>query len=602
MDRVAVFAKVLAIPRRVENCLAATALLAMAVLPALELFLRAVFNWGVPGSSAYVQNLTLWVGFLGALLASRDDRHLTLFSVAGFLPQRAREVTTVFAACVSAAVASGLSWASLQFVRADMASPVIIAGWLPVWVVESILPVTFAVIALRFVTKVKGVSARLLAFLGIPGAAVVGFLLAPYGSQLLWPGIAGLFVTAILGAPIFVLLGGTALLLFFADASPVAAIPVETYRLVVSPSIPAIPLFTLAGYILAESGASRRLVHLFRALFGWLPGGLAVVVTLVCAFFTTFTGASGVTILALGGLLLPVLLENGYKDRFSVGLLTSTGSLGLLFPPSLAVILYGVVAHVSILDLFKAGIIPGFLLVAAVSILGIREGVRLPGPRPSFDAREAGAAIWESKWELLIPVIVLGGLFGGLCTLIEAAAITVVYSLFVEMVIHRELHPTRNLPTVLIKCLALIGGVFAILGVAMGLTNYLVDAEVPMKAAEWFKTNMHSRTLFLLGLNLFLLLVGCLLDIFSAIAIVVPLILPISKVFGIDPLHLGMIFLINLQLGYLTPPVGLNLFFASFRFERPLAEICRDVIPFFLIIVVVLLLITYVPILSLMCV
>ena len=559
-----------------------------------------------------------------------------------------------------------------------MASPVIIAGWLPVWVVESILPVTFAVIALRFVTKVKGVSARLLAFLGIPGAAVVGFLLAPYSSQLLWPGIAGLFVTAILGAPIFVLLGGTALLLFFADASPVAAIPVETYRLVVSPSIPAIPLFTLAGYILAESGASRRLVHLFRALFGWLPGGLAVVVTLVCAFFTTFTGASGVTILALGGLLLPVLLENGYKDRFSVGLLTSTGSLGLLFPPSLAVILYGVVAHVSILDLFKAGIIPGFLLVAAVSILGIREGVRLPGPRPSFDAREAGAAIWESKWELLIPVIVLGGrrtavahgvvahvsildlfkagiipgfllvaavsilgiregvrlpgprpsfdareagaaiweskwellipvivlggLFGGLCTLIEAAAITVVYSLFVEMVIHRELHPTRNLPTVLIKCLALIGGVFAILGVAMGLTNYLVDAEVPMKAAEWFKTNMHSRTLFLLGLNLFLLLVGCLLDIFSAIAIVVPLILPISKVFGIDPLHLGMIFLINLQLGYLTPPVGLNLFFASFRFERPLAEICRDVIPFFLIIVVVLLLITYVPILSLMCV
>ncbi len=400
------------------------------------------------------------------------------------------------------------------------------------------------------------------------------------------------------GAPIFVVLGGVALLLFFADAVPVASIPVETYRIVVSPSLPTIPLFTLTGYILAEGGASRRLVRLFRALFGWMPGGLAIAATLVCAFFTTFTGASGVTILALGGLLLPVLIKNGYPERFSVGLLTATGSLGLLFPPSLAVILYGVVAHVPIQDLFKAGIVPGFLLVAAISIFVVREGLRSKVPRPAFDVWEMATAVWESKWEILLPVVALVAIFGGFCTLIEAAAITVVYALVVETVIHRELHITRDLPRVLLQCITLIGGVFVILGVAMGLTNYLVDAEVPMKAAEWVQAHIHSRVLFLLVLNLFLLIVGALMDIFSAIVVVVPLILPIGQAFGIHPLHLGMIFLANLELGYLTPPVGMNLFLASYRFDKPLVQVYRHAIPFFLVLLLVVLLITYIPALT----
>jgi C4-dicarboxylate transporter DctM subunit len=329
-----------------------------------------------------------------------------------------------------------------------------------------------------------------------------------------------------------------------------------------------------------------------------MPGGLPIAATLVCAFFTTFTGASGVTILALGGLLLPVLLQSGYLERFSVGLLTATGSIGLLFPPSLPVILYGVVAHVPIPDLFKAGILPGILMIAAVCVFGALEGIRSKTPRPGFSTCEAIAALWESKWEILLPVIALVGIFGGFCTLIEAAAVTVVYALVVETMIYRDLHLVRDLPRVLVKCVTLVGGVFIILGVAMGLTNYLVDAEVPAKAAMWVQSHIHSRTLFLLGLNGFLLIVGCLMDIFSAIVVVVPLILPISHVFGINPFHLGMIFLANLELGYLTPPVGMNLFLASYWFEKPLIQVYRDAVPFFLLLLVVVLLITYFPVLT----
>lgn len=599
MIRVSLLRNLTALGRWAENSLAGLALLAMAVLPVVEITLRYFFNTGIPASSTFVQNLTLWVGFLGAVLATRDSGHLTFLPGRSFLPAAVQKLGNTLRATVSSAVAASLGWASFEFVRADVQSPVIIAGWLPTWVVEAILPVTFCAIAMRFVMQAETGLARLVALLGIPAVAVIGFLLTPYAHNLLWPGVITLLVAAILGAPIFIILGGVTLLLLQAEGTPAAAIPVETYRLVVSPSIPAIPLFTLAGYVLAEGGASRRLVRVFRAWFGWLPGGLAVVVTLLCAFFTTFTGASGVTILALGGLLLPVLLDSGYREKFSVGLLTATGSIGLLFPPSLAVILYGVVAHVSILDLFKAGILPGALLVASACVLGVREGRRQTGPRIPFDLREATSAIWEAKWELLAPVLVLVSLFGGFGTLIESAAITAAYTIFVEVVIHRELHPTRDLPAVLVKCLTLIGGVFAILGVAMGLTNYLVDAEIPMNVASWFEAHIESKMLFLLALNLFLLLVGCLLDIFSAITIVVPLIQPISQVFGIDPLHLGMIFLLNMQLGYLTPPVGLDLFFASYRFGKPLAQVCRDTIPFFLVMLLVVLLVTYVPWLAL---
>ncbi len=584
-----------ALGRRAENAVTVGALLLMAFLPVIEMVLRTSFGAILPGASGYVQNLTLWVGFLGAMIASRERRHLNLSAGSLVLPPRWQKLTGPFTAAVSAAVAAGLFWASAQFVRVELDAPERLGGWLPVWAVETVLPVAFAVIMIRFVLQAGEWRARALAFLGIPAAAAIGFLLDPYAAQLLWPAIAVLIVTIFLGAPIFVVLGGAALMLFHADGVPVAAVPVETYRIVVSPTIPAIPLFTLTGYLLAEGGASRRMVRLFRALFAWMPGGLAIATTLVCAFFTTFTGASGVAILAVGGVLLPVLLKNGYGERFSLGLLTSTGSIGLLFPPSLAVILYGVVSHAPIPDLFMAGIVPGILMVSVVCVLGVGEALRAKVPRTSFAAREALAALWESKWEVGLPTLVLVGIFGGFTTLTEAAALTVVYALGVETVIHRELHPTRDIPRVLIQCVTLIGGVFVILGVAMGLANYLVDAEVPMRAAAWVKTHVESRILFLLALNIFLLIVGCFMDIFSAIVVVVPLIVPISQAFGIHPLHLGMIFLTNLELGYLTPPLGLNLFLAAFRFDKPVVTVYRSALRFLLVLVLVVLVVTYVP-------
>jgi tripartite ATP-independent transporter DctM subunit len=585
--------------RQGENILMAAALLAMGVFPVLEMVLRALWNTGIPGSSGYVQHLTLWVGFLGAMVAAREGRHLSLSTGIVSLPPLVDRLTDVVAAAVSAAVAAALAWASLRFVQVEFESPVVIGGWLPLWAVETILPASFAVIAVRFVARAETWTDRAFVGLGIPAAAGIGFLLEPFAGEIVLPTLVGLVAAAFLGAPIFVVLGGTALALLFAEGVPVAAIPVEAYRIIVSPSIPTIPLFTLTGYLLAEGGASRRLVRLFRALFGWLPGGLAIAAAVVCAFFTTFTGASGVTILALGGLLLPVLLASGYPQRFSLGLLTATGSIGLLFPPSLAIILYGVVAHVPIPDLFKAGVVPGLLMVVAVAGFGVYMAMRAGAPRPPFDAREAAAALWQAKWEILLPGVVLFSIFGGFATLIEAAAITALYALVVEVVIHRDLHPTQDLPPILLKSATLIGGVFVILGVAMGMTNYLVDAQIPMKAAAWVTAHVDSRLLFLLMLNLFLLIVGCLMDIFSAIVVVVPLILPMGQAFGIDPIHLGIIFLVNLELGYLTPPVGMNVFFASHRFDQPLVHMYRCALPFLLILVVVLLLVTYVPILTL---
>jgi tripartite ATP-independent transporter DctM subunit len=588
-------ARLLTLARWSEDTAVGLALLAMGLLPVVELLLRGLFGGGLPGSLGYVQNLTLWVGFLGAIVASREGRHLNLSTGLVDLPERWQRLADGATGAVSAAVGTGLFWASLQFVRSEMADPVRLGGWLPLWCVELILPFSFLIITARFVSQAGGPRQRAVAALGIAAAAGIGFLLAPLPQGLVWPALLGLAVAAVLGAPIFVALGGAALVLFLADGVPVAAIPVEAYRIVVSPTIPTIPLFTLTGFLLSEGGAGRRLVRLFHAWFGWLPGGLVIATTLVCAFFTTFTGASGVGILALGGLLLPILLKSGLPERFSLGLLTATGSIGLLFPPSLAVILYGVVAHVPIPDLFLAGLVPGLLMIAAVAAYGVYQALRQDAPRPRFSAREALAALWAAKWEIALPAIVLAGIFGGYGTLVEVAALSAAYALFVETAVHRELHPFRDLPRILVRCGCLIGGVFAILGIAMGLSNYMVDAEVPMQAAAWVEARIDSRIVFLLALNIGLLIVGCLMDLFSAIVVVVPLILPMAELFGLHPLHLAMIFLVNLELGYLTPPVGLNLFLAAYRFERPLAEIYMSVLPFLLALLLVVLAVTYLP-------
>jgi tripartite ATP-independent transporter DctM subunit len=577
-----------------EDGLAVAAFLGMGILPVLELALRSAFGVGVPGSFGYVQHLTLWVAFLGAMIASREQRHIMLFHGLSVLPERYRRPSRAVVSGISAAVATGLCWASVAFVLSETESGTRLGGWLPVWVAETILPIAFGAIGLRFVQQAGDWSARAVAIAIVLIAGAGGLLLSDYGASLVWPAIITLIAAAVFGAPIFVVIGGAALILFFADQVPVAAIPVETYRIVVSPLIPAIPLFTLTGYLLAEGQSSRRLLRLFRAVFGWMPGGLVIATTLVCAFFSTFTGASGVTILALGGLLLPVLTGAGLSERFAMGLVTSTGSIGLLFPPSLAVILYGVVARVPIGDLYVAAFIPGLIMVAAVSLYGLREGLRSTVPRPPFSPREIAAAVMEAKWEIFLPAVALFAIFGGFTSLIEAAALTVVYALLMQTAIHRDISLSA-LPAVIVRSTAVIGGVFAILGVAMGLTNYLVDAMVPMQAADWVRTYVQSPLVFLLVLNVFLLIVGCLMDIFSAIIVVVPLIQPISQSFGIDPLHLGVIFLVNLELGYLHPPVGMNLLLAALRFDRPVLTIFWGVLPFFAALLAVVLLVTYVP-------
>jgi len=388
-------------------------------------------------------------------------------------------------------------------------------------------------------------------------------------------------------------------LLFLAEGVPAAAVPVETYRLVVSPTLPAIPLFTLSGFMLAQGGASERLLRVFRALFGWVPGGTAIVAAMSCAFFTVLTGGSGVTILALGGLLFQALRSDGYRERFSLGLLTASGSLGLLFPPALPLMLYGIVAQIAIPDLFLGGLVPGLLLLLLVAAWGVREGVVTRAGRQSFSLREARSAIWVGKWELALPLVVLGSIFSGYATLVESAALTVLYTFAVESLVHRDLSFRRDLPKVLVECLVLIGGVLIILAVAMGFTNYLVDVQVPARIVDWVQTYIHSPLTFLLCLNLLLLLVGCLMDIFSAIVVVVPLIVPLGAAFGIDPIHLGIIFVANLELGYLTPPVGLNLFLAAYRFERPVLQIWRAAVPMLVILAIGVLLITYVPALTL---
>ncbi len=412
-----------------------------------------------------------------------------------------------------------------------------------------------------------------------------------------------LILLALLGMPLFAVIGAAALLGFHAGDVDLSVVAIELYRLAEMPTLLAIPLFTFAGYLLSESGAPVRLVALTRALLGWLPGGLALVALAACAFFTAFTGASGVTIVALGALLYPALRHGGYGERFSLGLVTTSGSLGLLFAPSLPLILYGIVAQqlgvgrpFTLDELFLAGLLPGALMVALLSGWSMWANRALPLSR--FSRAEARAALWAARWELPLPVVVLGGIYGGVVAVSEAAAVTVIYVLVVEVLIHREI-PLRELPRVMREAMLLVGGVLVILGVSLASTNYLIDAQVPARLFETVRHYVDSPLTFLLLLNLFLLLLGMMLDIFAALVIVVPLLLPIAVGYGIDPVHLGIIFLANMQLGYFTPPVGMNLFIASLRFRKDVAELVHAAMPFFLVLLGAVLVITYWPGLSL---
>jgi tripartite ATP-independent transporter DctM subunit len=568
----------------------------MAVLPLAEIPARALLKSGIPGSGALVQHLTLWVAFLGAALAAREGRLLEIATTT-FIPEgRWRRAAVVISSAVAAGVSILLARAGLEMVLVERTAATRFAMGIPLWIAQLVLPVAFALIAVRIVWRASdGAPGRLVAALGLTAGLALGQFPGLLEGRPVWPGMAVVLVGTLLGGPLFAALGGVAVLLFIGAGVPIAAVPVETYRLTVSPTLPAIPLFTLTGYFLSESHASNRLLRVFRALFGWIPGGTALVCAVVCAFFTAFTGGSGVTILALGALLFQALREDGYREHFSLGLITAAGSLGLLFPPSLPLIVYGIVATTPIENLFLGGVLPGVLLLGMIAAWGMREGVRTHTGRTRFEWREARAAMNQAKWELLLPVFVLIAIFGGFATVVEAAALTVLYVFVVECFVERDLSVRRDVPRVLFQCVVLVGGVMVILGAAMGLTSYLVDAEVPARLLEWTRAHVHSRVVFLLVLYLLLLVVGCLMDIFSAIVVVVPLIVPVGLAFGVHPVHLGIIFIANLELGYLTPPVGLNLYLASYRFGRPMLEVARASVPYMIILALGVLVITYVP-------
>jgi tripartite ATP-independent transporter DctM subunit len=404
-----------------------------------------------------------------------------------------------------------------------------------------------------------------------------------------------LVLLTLLGLPLFVALAAGSLLATFNAGLDPALLAVELNRLAASPYLAAIPLFTFAGVVLAAGGAPERMIQLFNACVGWLPGGIASVALASCAFFTAFSGASGVTILALGGLMFPMLAHAGYKERFNLGLLTTSGSLGLLFPPSLAILLYGIVAGVSIDQLFLAGLVPGLLLLLILALYCLYVGRKTAIPRHKFSWMVLARAAREGFWDRLLPVWVIVGIFGGYVTISEASACTAMYVLLLEGVIHREVHLIRHLPELLKDAAILVGSILVILCVAMGLTNLLIDAQVPTKILSYMQLHIDSQLHFLILLNAFLLIVGCMMDIFSATVVVVPLILPIALNYGINPVHLGIIFLANLEIGYSTPPVGINLFIASQRFNRPVLSLFRAALPFLALMILWLGLVTYVP-------
>jgi C4-dicarboxylate transporter, DctM subunit len=584
---------------RFEETILALVLLGMVLIPILEIILRRLGSSGISGSTAFVQHGTLLVGMLGAAVAARERRLLAL-ATASFLPVRWRASAGVVAAGFGAAVAVHLAIASIRFVITEWEAGGTLAYGIPLWLIQLALPLGFAMIALRLVIHSPGrVTVRL-------GAAAIAVTLvaAPYLSGepaggVILTALVALIAAAVLGMPIFAILGGAALIFHWSAGIPIGVLAVSHYALVVNPSLPAIPLFTLAGYLLAEGGASKRLVRLFDSLFGTLRGGPAIVTVVACAFFTAFTGGSGVTILALGGLLYPILRSARYSERDTLGLLTGSGSLGLLFPPCLPLILYAIVAQVTLEQMFLGGIVPGILLVCLVCAWGLWRQPAMPrAERRHFDWREGFAALKGARWELLLPIVVVVALFGGFATPVEAAALTALYALIVVTLVHRDYSGFGGITRVFGECGLLVGGILLILGVALGFTSYLVDAQIPALAVDWVTSSIESKLLFLLLLNLFLLLVGCLMDVYSAIVVVVPLIVPIGMAFGIDPVHLGIIFLANLELGYLTPPVGMNLFISSYRFRKPLVEVYRASLPMLLVLLIGVLAITYIPVLT----
>ena len=607
-----------------ENTFSPVLLVLITLILAVTIVARLLGVSTLRASNDYIRHLVLWISFAGAMITTREKHHLSLSLGVERMSENLRRWVGAGTSLVAAAVCAAQTVSALSFILSGFDQTTKI-GMVPMRIATLIMPVGFTFMTLRFIfTPARGSGRRWIAAMGVPVGLVIGWsplvstllailpgtshaaawlstagigfgsFLLPVFSTLHLPLVIVLIASVFLGGPIFVLVGGLALLFFLHSGGALETAANQAYTMLTGDVIPSIPLFTLAGYIISESKSGERLVRLFRTMFGWLPGGLAFMSILICAFLTTFTGASGVTIIAVGSLLLFILKGSGYNERFGRGLLTASGSIGLLFPPSLPVILYGVVSLTNIKQMFVGGLLPGLFLVLSIAAIGVWRARKDKVPRTRLDLREALPALVNALGEILLPVLILVLFLKGITTLVETGAVAVIYAIALEVVIHRDLK-LRQLPAVFLKSVVILGGILIILACASGFSYYIVDAQIPTQLAEWLRAYVHSPLVFLLLLNLVLIVKGFFIDIFSAITIVVPLIAPLGAAYGINPVHLGIIFLANLELGYLTPPLGLNLFLASYRFEKPLVEIYRDVIPFQLVMLLAVLIITYVP-------
>ncbi len=585
-------------------------------LPLLEIALRR-FNSGVSGSAEMLQHLVLFVAMAGGAIAARENRLLSLSTFTAFLKGPWASAARSLSASVSVFVTFAIGIGCYQFINTGGIGDEVLFFGIPVWVFMAVMPAGFALLGLRIVWF-SGSSWYLRLLPVVVGVALYFFCTYSFEEVegFVWPMIALLVLATIAGAPLYVAIGGMALIMnwgwsgYFPEERVEITIQTQSqtlYGFISNPLLVTLPLFTLAGYFLAQGDSSKRLIRVIQSIFGGVRGGSVIVTVLVCAFFTTFTGASGVTILALGGLLMPVLQSAGYSERSSIGMLTGAGSLGVLFPPCLPLILYAVVAtntklvSLSLTDVFLGGAIPGALLVLMTIAWGVWRQPKASIVRAPLDWSEIRKAFVGALGELFLPIVALFALFSGFATPIEAASVSAFYAFLLYLVDARWVRKARirtELPQMMSECGLLVGGVLLILGVAMGLTDYLIFAMIPDQMVDWAQATIESKFLFLLALNGALILVGCLMDIFSAIIVIVPLIVPLGLVFGIDPIHLGIIFLANLQLGYLTPPIGMNLFLASYRFGKPMSEVIKASLPLLAVFVIGVLLITYVPFLT----
>ena len=575
---------------RIDEAIASLALVLMAVIPLVEILARPFMGKGIENAPLFVQHMGLVLAMWGAIAAERYG-HLTSL---GRLFDRGEQ----FAHIAAGVICGVLAWASWQFVLSEIASPKELAYDIPVWWLQATMPLGFAILGAKLAARgqdnqwVKTAFAFVWPLTGICLAAWVDGEV-----MLLWPCVLILVAALLCGAPIFVVLGGLALALFASEGLPLASIALSHYQITVNPSLPALPLFTLAGLIFAKTGAANRLGVLFIAFFGHGVLGTVIAATVLCSFFTAFTGGSGVTILALGGLLLPLLKNAGYPEQRGISLVTSASALGVLLAPSVPLIMYAIIARVPINTMFLAGLVPAVVMVVCLLLFGgyLRVGKEhAPIHSENLSLRKA---LDQAKWEILAPFVAIGSLVSGLATPTESAALTAIYAVLTQSIAHKELN-WRLMGECLSQCAQIIGGVMLILGMALGLTNYLVDAGIPDLAIDWVQGITQNKFVFLLALNVFLFVAGALMEIYAAIVVLVPLLLPLAISYGIDPVHFGIIFLANMEMGFLCPPAGMNIFFASAVFKQPIKKVAVSVLPALLAIFVGTLIISWLPIVA----